>query len=404
MRDNAVPHAAKQIRLVTYSSLYPNGVTPTHGVFVENRLRHLVASGQAVTRVVAPVPFFPFRAPRFGHYADFARVPMWEERHGLTLHHPRYPLIPKVGMNLAPLLMSLATGHAVKSAIEAQGGADILDAHYLYPDGVAATLIGRRLGLPVVMTARGNDVTLIPKYPVPRQQILKACARAVAVITVSAALKEGLVALGVDPGKVTVLRNGVDLGLFRPLDRQATRRRLGLEGPTLISVGHLIERKGHNFIIEAMPDLPGFTLLIAGDGPERQALERQIARLGLGDRVQMLGSRPHEELPELYGAADALVLASSREGWANVLLEAMACGTPVVATPIWGTPEVVTKPEAGMLMKERSAAAVTEGVKRLFANPPAREATRAYAQAFSWDATTEGQVALFRKIIAARGR
>src|SRR5579859_7384265 len=175
-----VGSTAKQIRLVTYSSLYPNAIRPTHGVFVENRLRQLVASGQAVSRVVAPVPYFPFHSPRFGDYADFARVPMWEERHGLTLHHPRYPLIPKAGMNLSPLMMALATGHAVKSAMEAEGGADILDAHYLYPDGVAATLIGRRLGLPVVITARGNDVTLIPKYPVPRKLIRKACARAAA--------------------------------------------------------------------------------------------------------------------------------------------------------------------------------------------------------------------------------
>ncbi len=390
---------ARQIRLVTFSSLYPNSIQPTHGIFVENRLRQLVSSGEATSRVVAPVPYFPFRSQRFGQYASFAQVPVWEERHGLTLHHPRYPLVPKIGMNIAPMLMAAATTGAVKAAVAAQGGADILDSHYLYPDGVAATMIGRRLGIPVVMTARGNDVSLIPNHPVPRRLIIKACAQAAGIITVSAALKDGLVALGADPAKITVLRNGVDCDLFRPLDRQATRRRLGLEGPTLISVGHLIERKGHNFIIEAMADLPGFTLLIAGEGPERSSLERLIARLGLGDRVSMLGSRPHDELPDLYGAADAMVLASSREGWANVLLESMACGTPVVATPIWGTPEVVAKPEAGVLMTERSAAGVVEGVKRLFANPPSREATRAYAQPFSWDATTEGQIALFRKII-----
>jgi glycosyltransferase involved in cell wall biosynthesis len=397
-----VTQTARQIRLVTFSSLYPNAIQPTHGIFVENRLRQLIASGEAQSRVVAPVPYFPFTSSRFGQYAKFAKVPVWEEKHGLTIHHPRYPLIPKIGMNVAPALMAMATGRAVRAASAALGGADILDAHYLYPDGVAAAAIGRRLGLPVVMTARGNDVSLIPNHPVPRRLIVRACAQVAAIITVSAALKDGLVAMGVDPAKVTVLRNGVDLNLFRPRDREATRRRLGLDGPTLISVGHLIERKGHNFIIEAMPELPEFTLLIAGEGPERPSLERLIARLGIGNRVRMLGSRPHDELPELYGAADAMVLASSREGWANVLLESMACGTPVVATPIWGTPEVVTKPEAGVLMNGRSAAAVVEGVRRLFAAPPAREATRAYAQPFSWDATTEGQIALFRSIMNKR--
>lgn len=396
---------AKPIRLVTFSTLYPNAAQPTHGVFVENRLRHLVASGAVVSRVVAPVPYFPFRSPRFGTYSQYADIPQWEERHGLTVHHPRYLSIPKVGMNLAPYLLALSSLPAVRAAVKAQGGADLIDAHYLYPDGVAAVFIGRLLGIPVTMTARGTDVSLIPRYPVPRHLIRRAAERADGLITVSAALKEGLEGVGVDPARITVLRNGVDLQLFRPLDRAATRKRLRLEGPTLISVGHLIERKGHDLIVGAMPSLPGFTLLIAGEGPERPKLEAMIAELGLGDRVRLLGARPHEELPELYGAADALVLASSREGWANVLLEAMACGTPVVASEIWGNPEVVARPEAGILMAERSAKGVADAVKSLFgARLPSREATRAYASAFSWDATTQGQIDLFRQIIARRKR
>jgi len=396
-----VTSTAQPIRLVTFSTLYPNALQRTHGVFVENRLRHLIASGEATSRVVAPVPYFPFTSKRFGAYAGFARVPPAETRHGLSLLHPRYPLIPKIGMTLTPCFLANFALPAVRAAIAAQGGADVIDAHYLYPDGVAATMIGRKLGIPVVMTARGNDVTLIPRNRTARRMIVRACGDAAGVVTVSAALKDELIALGVDGGHITVLRNGVDLDMFHPTGREATRRRLGLNGPTLISVGHLIERKGHHFIIEAMASLPGYTLLIAGEGPERGHLEGLTAGLGLADRVRLLGSRPHEELPELYGAADALILASSREGWANVLLEAMACGTPAIATPIWGNPEVVGKPEAGILMRERSAQAVVEAVQTLFApgRYPSREAVRAYASDFSWDATTEGQVRLFREIM-----
>jgi len=392
------------IRLLTFSTLFPNNARPNHGVFVENRLRHLVASGEATSEVVAPVPWFPIAHPAFGDWAVNARVVPRETRHGLTVWHPRYPVIPKVGMSLAPLLLYRAMVAAVGRLIAAGPGYDAIDAHYLYPDGVAAVWLGQRFNLPVVVTARGTDVSLIPRYPVPRRMIQLACRRAAEVITVSAALKDGLVAMGVDPDHVTVLRNGVDLKLFRPMDRQATRRRLGLDGPTLISVGHLIERKGHHLIVEAMRLLPGFTLLIAGEGPERAHLERQIAELNLGDRVRLLGARPHAELPELYGAADALVLASSREGWANVLLEAMACGTPAIATPIWGNPEVVAKPEAGIIMVERSAKAIADSALALFGpRRPTREATRAYASAFSWDATTKGQIDLFRRVIAKAG-
>jgi glycosyltransferase involved in cell wall biosynthesis len=219
------------------------------------------------------------------------------------------------------------------------------------------------------------------------------------LVAVSAALKRSLVELGADPDKVLVLRNGVDTGLFRPIDRQATRTALGLTRRTLISVGLLIERKGHHRVIEAMRHLPDCDLLIVGEGPEHARLASLIDRLGLAERVRILGARPHSELPALYSAADALVLASSREGWANVLLEAMACGTPVVASNIWGNPEVVQSPDAGLIAECNNPVGIAAAVRRLFENPPSRSATRAYAERFSWDATTSGQIALFQGIV-----
>ncbi|HJS86757.1 MAG TPA: glycosyltransferase, partial [Acetobacteraceae bacterium] len=325
------------LRLLTFSTLYPNAARPNHGVFVENRLRHLVASGEATSTVVAPVPFFPSRAARFGDWALAARAPAREERHGLMVHHPRYPVIPRVGMSVAPWLLYRASLPYVRRMLEDGRRVDAIDAHYVYPDGVAAVWLGRRLGLPVVVTARGTDVNFIPRHAVPRKLIQGALKEAAALIAVSAALKEAMLALGAAGPKVTVLRNGVDTRLFcPPADRAALRARLGLDGPTLLSVGHLIERKGHDLVIRALAQLPGVALLVAGEGPERPRLEALIAELGLGARARLLGAHPHDAMAALYGAADALVLASSREGWANVLLEAMACGTPVVATDIWG--------------------------------------------------------------------
>jgi len=158
-------------------------------------------------------------------------------------------------------------------------------------------------------------------------------------------------------------------------------------------------RKGHDLIIEALRALPEHTLLIAGDGPERAALEQAAAHHGVTSRVRFLGLVPHDDLPALYGAADALVLASDREGWPNVLLESMACGTPVVATNVWGNPEVVREPAAGQLIPARTSAAIAEGVKKLFAAMPARTETRAYAEGFDWGPTTDGQLRLFDSII-----
>jgi teichuronic acid biosynthesis glycosyltransferase TuaC len=387
------------IRLLTFSTLFPSAVRPNHGVFVENRLRHLVESGAATSLVVAPVPWFPSTNRRFGDWGLNARVPPEETRHGLRVLHPRYPVIPKLGMSLAPLLLYHAMRPVLGRLLAAGHRFDAIDAHYFYPDGVAAVWLGRRFGLPVVVTSRGTDVNLIPHYAIPRRLLRKAIGEAAALVAVSAALKSVLVELGAPYDKVTVLRNGVDTNLFHPpVDRETARAALGLTRPTLISVGLLIERKGHHRTIEAMLRLPDFDLVIAGEGPERERLTALIARHNLTDRVRLLGARPHAALPALYGAADASVLASSREGWANVLLESMACGTPVVASNIWGNPEVVQTPAAGVIAEANTPDGIAAGVRRLFATAPDRAATRAYAEQFSWDETTAGQLALFRRI------
>lgn len=390
------------MRLLTYTTLWPNSVQPTHGVFVENRLRHLAAAG-VETRIVAPVPWFPSSAGLFGSYAAFAAVPDAEERNGFSVRHPRYLVVPKVGMTLTPYTLYRASIAPIRTLIQTGYDFDVIDAHYFYPDGVAAILLGRLFGKPVAITARGTDLNLIPRYRLPRRMIRFAADRAAALITVCQALKDSLMALDVPDEKVTVLRNGVDLENFRPHDRVRVRRRLGFDAPTLVSVGGLIDRKGHDITIRALKDLPDFALVIAGDGPERSALESLARREGLGDRVRFMGRVPHGDLAPLYSAADASVLASSREGWANVLLESMACGTPVVASNVWGTPEVVADPAAGVLMAERTPESLAGAVRTLFAALPSRDATRAYAEGFSWEDTTRGQIALFDSIVARGG-
>ena len=364
-------------------------------MFVENRLRHLVATQPVRSTVMAPVPYFPSGAAGFGDWGRHARVARHETRHGLEVYHPRFPLLPRVGMTAAPYLLYWASLRAVQRLMAAGLQFDVIDAHYLYPEGVVAVWLGRRLGRPVVLTARGSDVTQIATYKAPRRLIQMALQAAAGVITVSSALRDGVLALGAP--RVEVLRNGVDLDAFRPVDRAAARQALGLTRPTLISVGHLIERKGHAITIEAMRLLPEWDLVILGEGPDRAGLEALVARLGLQDRVRLLGARPHGQLAACYGAADMMVLASSREGWANVLLESMACGTPVVASDIPGNPEVVGCRDAG-LIAPRTPEGIAAGVRDLWAAPPDRAATRAYAERFGWDETSAGQYALFRSV------
>lgn len=386
------------IRALTFTTLFPNSVHPAHGVFVRQRLQHLVATHEVAVRVIAPVPWYPPLAPGPAGYVSYRAVPDIENIGPFVVSHPRYPVLPKIGMTVAPALLALALLPAIKRTIAAEGPFDLIDAHYFYPDGVAAAWLAKKVGLPLVITARGTDINLIPKYELPRRQILWAASQAAWVITVCDALRDELIRLGVPASKVVTLRNGFDPALFHPVDRAAARSELGIAGTTLLSVGHLIERKGHHIVIEALASLPGVNLLVVGTGAMERKLRAQVERLGLGGRVRFEGAVDQARLKRYYSACDALVLASSREGMANVLIEAIACGCPVVATNSWGTPEVIASDAAGVLVDERSPGGFAQGIRKLLGAPPDRDATLRHAERFRWEPTSAGQFAIFDAI------
>lgn len=386
------------MRILTFSTLYPSAARPTHGIFVETRLRKLVETGALGARVVAPCPWFPSTSPKFGDYAVFAAMPRAETRHGLQIDHPRYPLLPKIGMSSAPLALAAGVLPMLRRQIRNGQDFDLIDAHYFYPDGVAAVILGRALGRPVVVTARGDDLDLIATYRVPRGWIRWAARQAAGLITVSNGLKRRLEALGTPPDRVRTLRNGVDVAIFRPADREAARREFGFRRPTLLAVGNLVAKKRHHLIVEALAELEGVDLAIVGEGPERPRIEALARALGVADRVRLLGRKRQAELPALYSAADLLVHPSSREGWPNVLLESIACGTPVVVAPFDGVEDIVAAPEAGRVLAAGTPGCLAITARELLASAPERAATRRYAEAFDWGPTTAGQLEMFQRI------
>ena len=391
------------MKILTFTTLYPDAARPRHGIFVENRIRELSKTAGLSVRVVAPCPWFPFPSPLFGHYSKFALVPPFEVRHGIAVHHPRYLALPKIGLTAAPMLMYYGVRGAIQRIIASSGEFDLIDAHYFYPDGVAAVMLGRYFRKPVTITARGSDLNIITQYRLPRRMIRWAAQGAAGLVTVSAALAEGLGKLGIERERVSVLRNGVDLTLFRPSDRANRRAELGLKGLVLLSVGNLVPIKGHELTIEALTYLPEARLLIVGDGPERNSLQKLAKSLAVADRISFLGSMPQNALPSIYAAADVLVLASRHEGWPNVLLEAMACGTPVVVSDIPGMSEIVKSPAVGRLVTERTPRGFAHSVRQIVHEAPSPITIRRYAEDFGWAATTEGQLTLFRSILQRNG-
>jgi teichuronic acid biosynthesis glycosyltransferase TuaC len=397
------------MRILTLTSLFPGSAQPRHGTFVRERLAAWQQRHGGVVHVVSPVPWVPrcLAAAVPERYAAFARTPRREHFGGFAIEHPRYPMIPKVGVPAQGILYEYGARSTVRRLLRDES-LDLIDAHYAYPDGFAAALLAAKLRKPLVLTVRGTDVNLLPSIPSLARQIRFALARADRVVAVAANLAELAVAAGADPERVRVLRNGVDCAKFAPQPREASRKRCGAtldrDRRVIATVGFLVPRKGHALLLDALSRIEAARrpqLLIAGDGPERARLAAQVEALGLAADVVFLGPTEHEDVAHVFSAADVSVLASDREGWPNVLLESMACGTPVVATAVNGVPEVVSDPKLGVLVHERTPAALAAAIEMALARDFDRHAIRASAEAMDWSATADGLEATFREACEA---
>lgn len=387
------------LKILTLTSLFPNQAQPRHGLFVERRLTHLLQDRKDIeARVVAPVPWFPFKHSMFGRYALFAQVPAQATRSDVTVYYPRYPTIPMIGMNIAPYLYARFVRGYIEQHIRPDFPFDIIDAHYFYPDGVAAAALAKHFDVPFVVTARGSDVNVIADFPKPQKEILDAASASHGIVTVSEALKQRLVNLGVSASKVSTIRNGVDMNQFHPQDAQEQRQRLGLHQPTLLSVGNLLPNKGHDLAITALRDLPEYELVIAGEGPMEESLKTLAKQLAVETRVRFVGSIDQKTLVSYYSACDLLVLMSENEGLPNVVLEALACGTPVIATNAGGIPEVLSDPKVGTVLAERSVQALVAGVRD--SHPPGSDYIREIARGFDWSQTSHALGELFDRVLS----
>jgi teichuronic acid biosynthesis glycosyltransferase TuaC len=385
---------AAAVRLLTLTTLFPNARRPRHGIFIANRLRMLCDAGHVTSTVIAAVPWFP------GHYREMAEVPRMESWSGIPVHHPRYLHVPAVGMRLQPGSLAHAILRELRTAELANAAFDAVDAHYFYPDGVAAAHVARALGLPLVISGRGSDINLIGEISFARKRMLAAARAASALIAVSSALGHKMEALGMPGDRLNVLRNGVDTMLFAPAAHKAARERFRIDdtGPLILGVGNLVPEKGFELLIRAMVDLPRAKLLLVGEGPLRDAL-RALAQAVAPGRVIFRDNVPQAELRYAYAAANVLALPSLREGWPNVLLESIACGTPVVAAAVGGVPEIVQAGAPGMMLAERSPGNWAHAIGALLAASLAPDKVRMYALQHGWPEIIARQGALYRQVV-----
>lgn len=395
-------------KLLVFSSLFPSPADPNAGVFIRERMFRVGAHLPIV--VVSPKPWSPidwlirrFR-PRFRPVG-----PNLEIQDGVRVYSPRFFSLPGLFKTWDSVFMALGSFLLLRR-LKREFRFDIIDAHFGYPDGHAASLLARWFKVPLAITLRGSERTYA-ETPAFRRRIVAGLTAAGRVFAVSESLRKLAVSLGTAENKTLAVGNAVNVDRFHPVDRAEARARLGLgqDDPVIISVGWLIERKGFHRVIDCLPELlrrhPNLRYLIVGgatgaDGMEED-LRKQVADLALDGHVFFLGPMKPDDLKWPLSAADLFVLATRREGWANVFLEAMACGLPVVATDVDGNPEVVCRPELGEIVPFGNHEALRDAIDRSLERDWDRRSIQDYAKGHSWDNRVSVLCGEFRKLLDA---
>ncbi len=396
----------RQPRIVVFSSLYPSRVRPNAGVFIRERMSNVARHCALV--VVSPVPWFPLQGLIRKYRPGYRPQPeLVEEQNGITVYFPRFLALPGLGRALDGFSMAICSLPVLLN-LKRKLAINLIDAHFAYPDGYAASCLGRWLNLPVTVTLRGTELPL-SKIPARRQRMLTALSRAARVFSVSESLKGHVVSLGADPAKILVVGNGVDTAKFFQIDKVQARNAFNIaaDAQVLISVGGLVDRKGFHRILEILPDLKNkhsrlLYLIVGGASPEGDISARlaaQIEALGLSTDVRFLGAMASDRLHKVLSAADIFVLATANEGWANVFLEAMDCGLPVVTTDVGGNREVVSTSDLGMIVRFGDRQALLDAVDSALSADWNREAIIEYARQHSWDGRVEILLSEFNKLV-----
>lgn len=392
----------KTRRVLSLSTLFPNSLHPRFGIFVAKSLEALQRDTQWDATVINPIGLPPVA---LGRYKPLAAAAQNGHEFGLEIHRPIFRLLPKVGGRLNPRLIAKSVLPLARR-LHADRPFDLVDAQFFYPDGPAAMMIARDLGLPFSVKARGADIHHWGARAYGREALLETAREATGVLAVCEALADDMATLGMEREKITVHYTGLDRDLFRPLDHLGLRARLAntfsvpiaKDDLLLVTVGALIERKGQAFVIKALADLPKARLLLVGKGEDETSLRALAKEVGVAERVHFLGSLAPSMLPPILSAADAMVLPSASEGLANAWIEALACGTPIVITDAGGAREVVTSPEAGVIVA-RNCRAIREGIELVADRPHSPEVVAATAANFSWEANGRALAEYYARLI-----
>ena len=387
------------MNILFISNLYPNSLEPSRGVFNEYQVLHLAQS--CPIKVIAPIAWFPIR----GRYAPRGLLPGKEVLDGIEVQHPRHFYFPKVGRHFNAALFARGIAPTV-TAIHNEFPFDIIFVNWTYPDACGVAQLAAHFNVPFVVSVSGSDAHLYLEMRDRAQQILTMFDRASAITTRSEDLRAMLCVHGVHPEKIHVVYNGVDHQRFKPALRSVVRQQLGWNSAecVVLFVGRLSPEKGADDLLRAFAhgrryyNLPA-RLVIVGDGPERGRLMQLASELGLTNCLTWAGWKKPSEISQYFNAADMLCLPSQNEGVANVVLEAFACGLPVVATAVGGIPEVMTD-ETGVLVAPSLPQSLSHGIQRALQRNWNVDRICQQAARFNWADNAERMEAILAEAVA----
>lgn len=375
------------LRVLAITKIFPNAVEPLSAPF--NRQQFAALASRCQLDVMGTIPWFPGAGllGRWSSAGKLAAVPRRETIAGIAVRHPRTLFVPRLAHATWGPLYAASIAPAL---LPYRHRVDVVLGSWAYPDGFAAVIAARLLGVPCVVKLHGSDINSIAKLRGPRRMLAWALPRATAVVAVSRALADEAAQLGVARDRIAVVMNGVDAELFHPRDRAAARAQLGLPvGPIALYVGNLKEDKGVLDLAAAWATvaraLPDATLLVVGGGPAGVALASAVAPLG--SRVRLVGPQPLAQIPTWMAACDLLVLPSHAEGTPNVVLEALASGRRVVASSVGGIPDLITRPELGELVPARAPDALAAAIVRALPVPYSSAEVAGLGARGGWDAS-----------------
>lgn len=401
---------SRRLRILSVTSMFPNPRMPVHAQFVKQRLDALAKRADLV--VVSPIPWFPGET-LFRRFANRNGIPAKTDANAYPTAFPKFFSFPAILKPLDGYFLALAVWRFLKRN-RLQDGFDLIDCHLAFPDGFAGALLSRKLGKPYVVTLRGHDINDLHRYPVRIRQVLHALRHCSAYFGVAYALVEGAVRLGAPPEKGFASTNGVDTLRFRPTEKAEARDKLKLDPGKryMLSVSHLVPRKGVDILLRALALMAeagrdDLHILIVGKGGEEGDCEADLRRLadslGIAARVVWAGAVLNTDLHLWYSAADVFCLASEKEGWPNVVLEALACSTPVVAFSTWGVPEIIKHPDLGTLVLKREPDAFRQAVAAALDRGWDGARLREYALENTWDKVAEGLERHFLAVLPTPG-